>query len=374
MSADLILRSTSGGTNNTVKNAPLTHAELDQNFINLDNEIDAKASLTNAALTGMPTAPTAAPGTNTDQIATTAYALNAYTHPANHPASIITQDASNRFVTDAEKAAWNAKQDALASGINIKSVNGASLLGSGDLVIAAPAAVGLEGNTLVGLSWFSAPAAGQVLTTTSGTEATWQTPAAGSPVAELLTSGTSWVCPAGVFSVKVRMVGGGGGGCGNNSSTGLGSGDGAGGVEFSQTVSPGTSYSYTIGAAGVDGNVGSTAGTAGGDTTIFGVTAEGGDEGTTDTARGIPGGVTGAPAGAVILGGGAGLDSRATNGDIHAGGDSMLGIGGLTQGTGAASQRRLPQGYGAGGARRQLTIDGTAQSGTQGCIILEYTA
>lgn len=32
-----------------------------------------------------------------------------YTHPANHPASIITQDASNRFVTDSEKATWNAK-------------------------------------------------------------------------------------------------------------------------------------------------------------------------------------------------------------------------------------------------------------------------
>ena len=32
-----------------------------------------------------------------------------YTHPANHPPSIITQDANNRFVTDAEKATWNAK-------------------------------------------------------------------------------------------------------------------------------------------------------------------------------------------------------------------------------------------------------------------------
>ena len=35
---------------------------------------------------------------------------NNYTHPASHPASIITQDANNRFVTDAEKAAWNAKE------------------------------------------------------------------------------------------------------------------------------------------------------------------------------------------------------------------------------------------------------------------------
>lgn len=37
---------------------------------------------------------------------------NNYTHPANHPPSIITQDENNRFVTDAEKVAWNAKLNA----------------------------------------------------------------------------------------------------------------------------------------------------------------------------------------------------------------------------------------------------------------------
>ena len=36
-----------------------------------------------------------------------------YTHPTNHPPSIISQDASNRFVTDTEKDTWNNKQDAL---------------------------------------------------------------------------------------------------------------------------------------------------------------------------------------------------------------------------------------------------------------------
>lgn len=38
--------------------------------------------------------------------------MGGYTHPASHPPSIITQDATNRFVTDAEKTAWNAKQPA----------------------------------------------------------------------------------------------------------------------------------------------------------------------------------------------------------------------------------------------------------------------
>lgn len=34
---------------------------------------------------------------------------NNYSHPANHPATMITQDAAHRFATDAEKAAWNGK-------------------------------------------------------------------------------------------------------------------------------------------------------------------------------------------------------------------------------------------------------------------------
>ena len=36
---------------------------------------------------------------------------NNYQHPASHPASMITQDASHRFVTDSEKTGWNEKAD-----------------------------------------------------------------------------------------------------------------------------------------------------------------------------------------------------------------------------------------------------------------------
>lgn len=32
-----------------------------------------------------------------------------YTHPSNHPASMITQDANNRMITDTERTLWNAK-------------------------------------------------------------------------------------------------------------------------------------------------------------------------------------------------------------------------------------------------------------------------
>ena len=35
--------------------------------------------------------------------------LNNYTHPETHPASMITEDGTRRFVSDSEKATWNAK-------------------------------------------------------------------------------------------------------------------------------------------------------------------------------------------------------------------------------------------------------------------------
>ncbi|PIC65329.1 hypothetical protein CSV79_01520 [Sporosarcina sp. P13] len=45
-----------------------------------------------------------------DGIATGA---NNYTHPPTHPASMITESTTQRFVTDAEKSTWNAKQNTL---------------------------------------------------------------------------------------------------------------------------------------------------------------------------------------------------------------------------------------------------------------------
>lgn len=34
-----------------------------------------------------------------------------YTHPSTHDASVIVEDSTHKFVTDAEKIAWNAKTD-----------------------------------------------------------------------------------------------------------------------------------------------------------------------------------------------------------------------------------------------------------------------
>lgn len=54
------------------KGTPLTNAEADANFTNLNSDIALKAPLASPALTGTPTAPTAAQGTNTTQLATMA--------------------------------------------------------------------------------------------------------------------------------------------------------------------------------------------------------------------------------------------------------------------------------------------------------------
>ena len=51
------------------------------------------------------------------------------------PSEKVKVAAIDQSVSTAEKATWNGKQDALVSGTNIKTINGNSVLGSGDLVI-----------------------------------------------------------------------------------------------------------------------------------------------------------------------------------------------------------------------------------------------
>lgn len=68
--------------------------------------------------------------------------------------------STNKFVTASDKTTWSAKQDALVSGTNIKTVNNTSLLGSGDITIdSLPAQTGQSGKFL----------------TTDGTDASWAT-------------------------------------------------------------------------------------------------------------------------------------------------------------------------------------------------------
>jgi len=55
----------------------------------------------------------------------------------------LTDDSTHRWVSDAEKSSWNDKQDALVSGTNIKTINGQSILGDGNMTVAADGVVSI---------------------------------------------------------------------------------------------------------------------------------------------------------------------------------------------------------------------------------------
>lgn len=62
---------------------------------------------------------------------------NNYIHPSTHPASMITQDTTHRFVTDTEKSTWNAKASTAvvsttANGLMPKRNGNASYIFTGD--------------------------------------------------------------------------------------------------------------------------------------------------------------------------------------------------------------------------------------------------
>lgn len=56
---------------------------------------------------------------------------------------------STIHVTSSDKSTWSGKQDALVSGTNIKTVNGSSILGSGDLTVDGGLHAEVSGTTLV---------------------------------------------------------------------------------------------------------------------------------------------------------------------------------------------------------------------------------
>lgn len=58
-----------------------------------------------------------------------------YTFTKNGSNDYTFTSETKPYVTDAEKTAWNAKQDALVSGTNIKTINNQSILGEGNIEI-----------------------------------------------------------------------------------------------------------------------------------------------------------------------------------------------------------------------------------------------
>ena len=53
--------------------------------------------------------------------------LNNYSHPSSHPATMITEDTSHRFTTDAEKAKWNKASTDATSALQKANINTQSI-------------------------------------------------------------------------------------------------------------------------------------------------------------------------------------------------------------------------------------------------------
>jgi hypothetical protein len=168
------------------------------------------------------------------------------------------------------------------------------------------------------------------------------------------TSGGTWTAPAGVTQVFVRMVGGGGGG-------------GGGFADGYIAVTPGSSYTITIGAAGAAATAGGTGGNGG--TSSFGsvLSATGGQGG---------GGASGSSAGnAGSGGGGAGSallcsqtggqgNSGCSTGAVWSGRGGSAGWGG-GEGSGGNGTGGNAQAYGGGGGG---TVNGASGTGAQGAV------
>jgi hypothetical protein len=133
------------------------------------------------------------------------------------------------------------------------------------------------------------------------------------------TTSTTWLCPAGVFSVQVECWGAGGGGgaataADTSTSNRSGGGGGAGSyVKKTIAVVPGTTYTVTVGAGGIKGDTSIATGYFGGPggksefsgPSITAITASGGTGGTgagTSNITSNPGGVLGGLYGFTVSG------------------------------------------------------------------------
>ena len=187
-------------------------------------------------------------------------------------------------------------------GTGATSESGArSNLGLGTLATQNTVNLSSQVTGTLSVSSLSTGSAGQVLTMSGGTP-TWVTSSGGGGGqirSELITSTGSWTVPAGVTRIRVSVVAGGGCSINTPPSGGNGAPGGSGGAGVGEyTVSPGTTYSVTIGAGGSGSNY-----TSGG-ATSFGnlISATGGQRATTLFNGLIIAGLPGTTSGANIRG------------------------------------------------------------------------
>ena len=218
---------------------------------------------------------------------------------------------------------------------------------------------------------------------------------------DIYTTSTTWTAPAGVTSVDVEVWGGGGGGGGQNN-TADGGGGGGGGAYSKSTiaVTPGNTYTVTVGAGGA-GGTGGTGVTGWGFLLVNAATvmAKGGTGGAPSTGTPPSGGAGGAAASGVgttrYSGGNGGKGRNNTSGQGGPGGSSAGtaangtsgpttwstvtaaaapaggGIGG-NGGTSGNNGSAPASGNGGGGGGSGDGTNRTGGSGADGQVVLTY--
>jgi hypothetical protein len=193
--------------------------------------------------------------------------------------------------------------------------------------------------------------------------------AAGNNTYTFSSSGT-WVCPPGVTSVTLELWGGGGAGGSAITSSGHCGGGGGGGGAYAQytsvSVSPGTSYTVTVGGGGTSSGGTSTGGNPSSITiasTTY--TANGGAAGVSETSSGNygAGGAGGTAAGSgTSYAGGTGVTASSANGGGGGGSSAGTGAAGAT-GSGTTGGTP-PTAGGAGGAGDSSAGVGNGSAGS----------
>jgi len=178
------------------------------------------------------------------------------------------------------------------------------------------------------------------------------------------TSSTTWTAPSGVNSIQALVVAGGGGGAGGYNTNGQGGpgygagGGGGGAVSYnaSMSVTPGTTYTLTVGSGGSAGNPSNQAGwgSGGGNggSSSFGSLLVATNSSSNGASQGSAGSAGGTGAGA-----GGGSEATGSNGTSN----SITGT-------------SVVYGSGGGGGRGGFTNGAGFAGGASGAIIVKWTA
>ncbi len=232
-------------------------------------------------------------------------------------------------------------------------------------------------DTVEGVNNITIPVGGRVVLVSDGVSA-WRVMSGLLGRQQVFSANGTFTPPAGVYRVRVTVVGGGGGGAGGDTAR-AGSGGGAGGAAIGWVdVTPGTGVAVTVGAGGATAS-GAAAASAGG-TSSFGslASATGGNGGTAANGTNNAGAAGGA---GTITGGAAITGAYGTDGYFFSstvqfggtGGGSVLGGAGRPAVNGNSGANMAGQAPGSGGSGAYLCTGTVAGGvGAAGIVIVEW--